>query len=594
MSSHLEPTISVHNVSKSFKGKKTVISLTFEVYQGEVFGLLGCDEAGKSTTLQMISGLLKPDEGEIFINGLPLVKKPAWIKQITGYMPQGFNLYEGLTVEENIDFFASLYQIKPEKGQTTKDELLEITRLKPFSNRLAQHLSGGMKQKLALCCTLIHSPEIMILDEPTTGIDPISRRDLWHIVYQLIKDRKVTAILATAYMDEAEKCDRIALIHQGQIISCDTPKAVKSMVKGLKLEIVAKPQLEAIKLLQTQAPVKSFQILGERIDMLIPEEDNPSTWESMFSQNGIQLSLVKQKQPGLEDAFSLLLEESQSEAVSYERHSIPAYDYSNGQGITQAIFVEDLVKKFGQFTAVDHVSFSVKPGEIFGFLGPNGAGKTTVIKILCGIYSPSSGNGQVGGYNLSKDSRKIKKIIGYMSQKFSLYSDLSASENLQLYASIYGVKRSERRRRLEKIIEMAGLTGKVDQLTSELPLGFKQRLALGCALIHQPSILFLDEPTSGVDPLARRRFWDVIYTLSRHHGVTFMVTTHYMDEAEHCDTLALINNARIVAIGTPQELKDRAYEGLKSSAWQETTADELPSLEETFIYFIEKSKAVRS
>jgi ABC-2 type transport system ATP-binding protein len=410
-------------------------------------------------------------------------------------MPQGIglNLYDNLSVRENIEFFADLREVPAAVFQENSAELLRITRLEPFWDRLAAQLSGGMRQKLALCCTLIHLPQIIFLDEPTTGVDPISRRDFWLIINRLVVERGTTVLLTTSYLDEAERCHRVALLHQGKIIAQGSPAS-----------------------LQAEAGVDS--------------QGRPASLEEVFIQ-----------------------------AMAKQDEEVAPAPPAAACGLTRAepvIRVEGLTKKFGAFTAVDRVSFEINQGEIFGFLGPNGAGKTTVIKMLTGILSPTSGRGCVAGFQIG-DSSRIKAHLGYMSQKFSLYGDLSVRENIRLYGRVYGMSQALLEVRLPEILSLAALQGREDQLAGDLPLGIRQRLALGCAILHRPRIVFLDEPTSGVDPLARRQFWHLICSLAAE-GVTIMVSTHYMDEARHCQRLAFIHQGRLVGLGAPEDLRLQA------------------------------------
>jgi ABC-2 type transport system ATP-binding protein len=410
-------------------------------------------------------------------------------------MPQGLglNLYDNLSVRENIEFFGDLREVPATIFEANKAELLHITRLEPFVDRPAAQLSGGMRQKLALCCTLIHLPQIIFLDEPTTGVDPISRRDFWLIINRLVVERGTTVLMTTSYLDEAERCHRVALLHQGKIIAQGSPAS-----------------------LQAEAGCDA--------------QGRPCSLEEVFIK-----AMVKQ------------------DAGALPEPPVAACGLTHPKPV---IRVETLTKKFGAFTAVDQVSFQINQGEIFGFLGPNGAGKTTVIKMLTGILIPSSGRGCVAGFQLG-DSSRIKVQLGYMSQKFSLYRDLSVVENIRLYGRVYGMTRDQLESRVPEILSLASLQGREDQLAGDLPLGIRQRLALGCAILHRPSLIFLDEPTSGVDPLARRQFWHLICSLAGE-GVTIMVSTHYMDEAQHCQRLAFIHQGRLVAIGAPEELRRQA------------------------------------
>jgi ABC-type multidrug transport system ATPase subunit len=496
----------VQNVAKSYRQVPAVKGVTFALERGEVFGLLGPDGAGKSSIIQMLTGVLTPSQGEIQIAGRDVVAAPESVKALIGYMPQGLglNLYDALSVDENIDFFGDLREVPTEKFQLHKAELLKITRLERFRDRPAAQLSGGMRQKLALCCTLIHFPEVIFLDEPTTGVDPLSRRDFWTIINRLVVEQGTTVLLTTSYLDEAERCHRVAFLHQGRIIAQGRPAD-----------------------LQPQAGTDS------------PEHPR-----------------------GLEEVFIRALErESGEQAPPLSPPPTPREAPANCVPERPIIRVENLTKKFRAFTAVDHVNFQVSAGEIFGFLGPNGAGKTTLIKMLTGIFPPSSGRAWINGEDIREAGQRLKLQLGYMSQKFSLYRDLTARENLQLYGGIYRLSATELQSRIPEILALADLEGWEEKLAIDMPLGIRQRLALGCAILHRPRLVFLDEPTSGVDPLARRTFWQIIRELATA-GVTILVSTHYMDEAQLCQRLALMHQGRLVAVGTPEELRAQAEAGL--------------------------------
>ncbi len=508
-------TIVARNLSKRFGDLTAVDDLSLSIPAGELFGLVGSDGAGKTTILRMLTGVMDPSGGEARILGQPGTDLTA-VRGEIGYMSQRFGLYPDLTVGENIRFYADLFGVPAGERKRRTEELLSFSAMAPFVGRQAGRLSGGMKQKLGLCCALIHEPKVLFLDEPTNGVDPLSRRDFWHILGDL-RAKGVTILVATAYLDEAERCDRVGLLHQGRLLACDTPG---NLTRGRSFP------LEELVISSIAGP-----------DHPVPEAGTPAT-------------------PRLFPAAPLR-DDQHPCSVSLER----------------------LTKRFGDFVAVDDISLKVPAGQIFGFLGPNGAGKSTTIRMLCGILPPSSGQGSVAGFDITTEPERIKENIGYMSQRFSLYEELTVEENIAFYAGVYRLPTEKRRERSEWVIRMAGLSERRAARAGELSGGWRQRLALGCAILHEPPIVFLDEPTSGVDPLSRRRFWELIYSLARG-GVTVFVTTHYMDEAEYCDRLALIYRGRLVAIGTPDELK----------AEQAAATGRAASLEDVFIGLIENEE----
>lgn len=545
----------------SFGTKKVeaVRGLDLEVRRGEIFGLVGPDGAGKTTTMQMLCGILTPTRGGATVAGVDVIENPNALGGRIGYMSEGFTLYGSLSVRENLDFFADLYRIPLEERGKRIGDLLHFTRLDRAADRRAENLSGGMKKKLALACALTYSPQVLFLDEPTTGVDPVSRRDFWLLLNDFL-EQGITIFVSTPYMDEAERFHRVALMHKGQIIACDTPAALRSGLSGEMLDLLAQPQRAALSQLRTHPRASHVQVFGERLHLLVenPKRDLPML-KADLSKNQIQISDVRHTIPSLEDVFVAMLEKQTTDDRRWTMvNGLSSIVHAASSDV--AVSVSDLTKKFGEFTAVDRVSFRVKEGEIFGFLGPNGSGKTTTIRMLCGLLPPTSGAGMVAGRDILTQQSDIKPEVGYMSQKFSLYNDLTVEENLDFYAGVYGLANSRLEARKRWALEMAGLTGRERAMTRALSGGWKQRLALGCSILHEPSVLFLDEPTSGVDPISRRAFWDLIYSLSAR-GVTVFVTTHYMDEAEHCNTLGLIYNGRLIAHGSPAALRSNMRAG---------------------------------
>ncbi|MCE1248654.1 MAG: ATP-binding cassette domain-containing protein [Firmicutes bacterium] len=559
----MESVFSVKSISKSFKNVNALKDVSLEIKPGEIFGLLGPDGAGKSTLLYIAGGLMKPDAGEAYLLGANMLKNPDEVKPKIGFLPQGLglSLAAELSIEENMDYFARINNVPRQQREKLKNELLSVTKLSKFRDRQAKNLSGGMKQKLGLCCTLIHSPQLVFLDEPTTGVDPISRRDIWYLINKIIKEREITIILTTSYMDEAERCHRSALMHEGEILAIGDMEHLTKQIDGKLLEIHVNDQQNALNAIKKIDGIKVVYPMGHRLNAIYSNGNGSSAGDLQKKAiaAGIEIKGVEEGIPTLEDIF---LTKVMKESGGSDLEALEEFFGKSGSDVSKnkddlMIEVKNLYKYFGKFAAVDNVSFYVKRGEIFGFLGPNGAGKTTTIKMLCGLYPPSKGTGKIGRFNLMKEQFGIKKSIGYMSQKFSLYRDLTVGENVELYAGIYGVPGNELKRRKELILRISDLSGKDRVMTESLPMGIKQRLALGCAIIHKPEVIFLDEPTSGVDPVARRLFWDNIFFLARRMGVTILVTTHYMDEAEHCDRLSLMHMGKLIALGSPDELKDK-------------------------------------
>ena len=464
--------IEVHNISKSYGRVKALDDVSFSVGKGEVFGLIGPDGAGKTSMFRILCTLLLPDAGTASVDGYDVRKQMKEIRRCVGYMPGKFSLYQDLTIEENLQFFATIFGTTVEEGY---DSIKAIySQIERFKHRKAGALSGGMKQKLALSCALIHSPSVLFLDEPTTGVDPVSRKEFWNMLGTL-KERGITIVASTPYLDEVRRCERVAFLDQGHLRGIDTPDA----------------------------------ILERFADIFNP--------------------------PGIEH----------DKAMAVENENV--------------IEVQHLVKAFGSFRAVDDISFSVKRGEIFGFLGANGAGKTTAMHILTGLHQPTSGTGTVVGYDIRTEHEQIKKHIGYMSQKFSLYEDLTVAENIRLFAGIYGMKDIEIARKTDELLSRLNFAEHKNDLVSSLPLGWKQKLAFSVSIFHEPGVVFLDEPTGGVDPATRRQFWELIYDASAR-GITVFVTTHYMDEAEYCDRISIMVDGKIRALGTPDELKQRFHQ----------------------------------
>jgi ABC-2 type transport system ATP-binding protein len=549
-----DPVIKITGFCKSYKKKLAVDKIDLSVERGEIYGLIGPDGAGKSSLMKAIAGVLSFEQGTLQVFGVTIDSEAAaeQIKGRLGFMPQGLglNLYGDLSVAENIDFFAQLRQVSPEQLAERKEKLLTMTRLDAFRDRPMKQLSGGMKQKLGLVCTLIHQPELVILDEPTTGVDPVSRRDFWAILAELLREQGITALVSTAYMDEAARFQRLSLMYNGQILAAGEPDEISQQAQGCMVEVIVEPQLEAIKLIKAQFP--QLEAVGSRLRIFV---DGKTLDEAESAINhllsSLKISQIRSFAAELEDAFIALLRRGQLTAQTKLTSDVPRFDKPLPNDKSIAIEAKNLTRDFDKFRSVDAINFVVKQGEIFGLLGANGAGKTTAIKMLTGILPPSAGEGQVAGADMRNAAQTIKERIGYMSQAFSLYLDLTVQENIRLFANIYGVDRKVLKQRMAWVVQIAGLADVLTQLAGSLPMGIRQRLALGCALVHQPSVLFLDEPTSGVDPVGRRHFWEILVHLARVEQVAILVTTHYMTEAEHCDHLVLMYAGRVIADDTP-------------------------------------------
>lgn len=563
--------ITLTEVEKRFSGlaSPAVAKLTTEITGGSVTGLVGPDGAGKTTLMRMLAGLLKPDSGNITIMGLDPISQGVDVRRHLGYMPQKFGLYEDLTVQENLDLYASLCGMTGESRQQIYQQLLDFTDLSRFTQRLAGKLSGGMKQKLGLACTLISRPKILLLDEPGVGVDPIARQELWRMVHELASDGMLI-LWSTSYLDEAEQCRDILLLNQGQLLYRGIPQALTNKMAGRSFLL----QVPALK---RRAYLQDALLLPQTTDCVIQGhcirlilKQNSQQTDFLTSLNLADSKLITAK-PRFEDAFIDLLGGSPSQR-SELAEIMPQIPADSTETVIEA---QNLSKLFGDFAATDNVNFTVKRGEIFGLLGPNGAGKSTTFKMMCGLMVPSAGRALVLGMDLKISSNKARQHLGYMAQKFSLYGNLTVAQNLKFFSGIYGLSGSQQQQKISNMINAFNLNPILQQTTDELPLGFKQRLALACSLMHEPDILFLDEPTSGVDPLTRREFWLHINGMV-NKGVTVMVTTHFMDEAEYCDRIGLVYHGKIIATGTPDELKSQIA----------TAENPDPSMEQAFISLI--------
>ncbi|MGL4858717.1 MAG: ATP-binding cassette domain-containing protein [Enterobacteriaceae bacterium] len=566
-------SIMLSQVEKTFPGlaQPAIEALTIEINPGGVTGLVGPDGAGKTTLLRMLAGLLTPGSGTIRVLGLDPLTDDKQLHAILDYMPQKFGLYEDLTVMENLNLYAELRDVPVQERQSTFQHLLKFTDLSRFTSRLAGKLSGGMKQKLGLACTLLGKPRVLLLDEPGVGVDPISRRELWQIVTGLA-DEGMLILWSTSYLDEAELCQRVLLINEGKLLYSGPPEQLTDTMQGraFLLETCSTDKRQLLQQALMLPQVGDGVIQGQYVRLILrPDADAPS----LLQQLPFDDITLHDTKPRFEDAFISMLGgvvngESPLSAIM-PQVTAPAHEV--------IIESRDLTKKFGDFAATDQVNFQVRRGEIFGLLGPNGAGKSTTFKMMCGLLVPTAGQALVLGMDLKQSSQQARQHLGYMAQKFSLYGNLTLMQNLRFFSGVYGLRGAQQSNKIREMIDAFNFTPILAQPPDALPLGFKQRLALACALMHEPDILFLDEPTSGVDPLTRREFWMHINGMVGK-GVTVMVTTHFMDEAEYCDRIGLVYRGKLIAIGPPDALKRRCA--------SEQCPD--PSMEEAFIQLIQR------
>ncbi len=545
----------MQDLRKNYGTLEAVRGISFQVDRGEIFGLIGADGAGKTTTFQILAGVMEATSGSVEIFG----KAARDARAQTGYLTQTFSLYPDLSVMENINYIGELRHMPPEEIQERGHRYLNMFDMDRFSRRLAGQLSGGMKQKLSLVCALVSEPNILLLDEPTTGVDPVSRREFWDTLAHLAGEG-LTVMVATPYLDEAERCHRIALIHLGEIRQIGTPDEFRESLHAKRIELrmpeLRKGLTAVRKMSGSQGEIFDVQRFGDRLDILShsPESDEKSV-EKLMRDEGLAIDDIRIDEPTLENTFVATLR-----SMSQEMHDAPfpsRQDHKDLRGQI-AIGAQHLTKQFGSFTAVHDVSLQVKYGEIYGLLGANGAGKTTTIKMLCGLLEPTTGTMVLAGETGKLRSTRIRQQIGYMSQRFSLYNDLTIAENLDFFAGVYGVENEERDEKEKWVMEFSGLEGKEQLVTGSLPGGWKQRVAFGSAIMHEPRIVFLDEPTSGVDPLARRAFWTMINRLA-DAGTAVLVTTHYLEEAEQCNRLGFMVAGELLVEGTPSEIKARQH-----------------------------------
>ncbi|HEX2579963.1 MAG TPA: ATP-binding cassette domain-containing protein [Rhabdochlamydiaceae bacterium] len=559
-----ETFVEIHDLTKLFSPQQppALKEINVSITKGKIIGLVGPDGAGKTTLIRLMAGLLTPTSGTITVEGYDTIKDSEYIHYLTGYMPQKFGLYEDLTVQQNLDLYAELRNVLGKEKEAVCEKLLEFTGLKAFKGFLAKNLSGGMKQKLGLACSLVKKPAFLLLDEPSVGVDPISRRELWKMVNVLLEEG-ISVLWSTAYLDEAEKCNMVLLLNEGKLLFSGDPKKLTERVEGRVFE-VTEIEGDRRKLL--------FKLLKDKnvIDGVIQGRD----LRIVVRERAVEVKGPKMERvaPRFEDAFIDILGGGPGgESKLADLSPVVKNDDQ------PAVIAKNLVKKFGAFTAVDGISLTVKKGEIFGLLGPNGAGKTTTFKMLCGLLKPTSGEAFVKGLDLLQAPGQARARLGYMAQKFSLYGNLSVRQNLEFFSGIYNLKNAEKKAAIEEMIDVFSLAPYLSLSSEMLPLGFKQRLSLACANMHHPEVLFLDEPTSGVDPITRREFWNHINGLVGK-GVTIMITTHFMGEAEYCDRIALIYGGKIIQSDAPNGLKDKV----------KSEKNPNPTLEDAFIQMIEE------
>jgi ABC-2 type transport system ATP-binding protein len=575
-----DPPVALARVTKRFArgGPAALAEVTTQADAGAVTGLIGPDAAGKTTLLRLIAGLLRPSAGEVRLLGGRTAETPG----VLGYMPQQFGLYEELTVAQNLELYADLQDLVPGDRRTRMREVLDFSGLEPFTGRLAGKLSGGMKQKLGLACVLVRPPKVLLLDEPSVGVDPLSRRELWGMVRRLA-DTGMSVVWSTAYLDEAANCDRLWMLHDGRLIADGPPDGFLADVRDrcYRMALPERGRRAVHAAALARAGVLDAEVQGRTLRLLLAPDAEPPAAADVGAQEAAQPA-----EPRFADAFVARIrartndratgadgDTAAPDAGSARQPEEAASEPAQSDAATPAILARDLTKRFGDFTAVDRVDFEVARGEIFGLLGPNGAGKSTTFRMLCGLLPASGGRAEVAGVDLGHARAAARERLGYMSQSFSLYGDLSVRQNLKFFAGVYGLAGGAARRAIQRAIRDFALAPYARTNAGALPLGYKQRLALAAAVLHDPAILFLDEPTSGVDPLTRREFWGRINAMAEA-GVTVLVTSHFLDEAEYCDRLAIMHQSRVVALGAPDRLK------------REHAGDPDASLEDAFVNLI--------
>lgn len=553
-------------LTRRFKSIVAINGVSFDVTAGEILGVVGADGSGKTTLLQMLAAILDPTSGSCRVLGYDTVKDDAKVTARIGYMSQGFTLYERLSVAENLSFAAAVRSVDQPIAREREVRLLRMAGLERFKARRAEHLSGGMKKKLALCANLIHEPKVLLLDEPSLGVDPLSRRELW----ALLEDYRrggAAIVLTTSYMDEADRCDRLMFLHEGRILASGTPEELKARLAGRVFEIETAEPARVQQRLAGDVRVRSLIRLPGKVRVQLRED-------AQAYPPRIEPELARAAAPLLEDIFAV--EVSAGPDAQAVETLVPILE-NHGSVRATTVRVRDATCRFGEFVAVDHVSLELASGDVIGFLGPNGAGKTTSIRMLCGLQRFQTGEIEVAGIDVARDARALRPRIGYMSQRFSLYPELTARENLDFFSGVYSLDAESRASAIDWAVRAAGLHGVGDRLVSCLSGAIRQRLALACSVMHRPQVLFLDEPTSGVDPLSRHRFWRLVHEFAAT-GITVLVTTHYMEEAAYCQRLGLMHQGRLIALASLAELRSRER------------LPEATSVEDLFVHYIETAR----